>query len=788
MNITNFFHRSRAHRLLAGASALALGLAGSAQAATFSIPNGDVAALKRAIKAAGANAQADTISLAPNGLYTLAQVDNTLSGPNGLPLVEPDGGARLTIAGNGATLARSAVAGTPSFRLAFLRRGAVVSISALTMRNGTTTDWGGLINNESTLSMERCSMLGSASANGGAIVNFGPLLSMVGCTVSGNRARFGGGITNYARLNISNSTISSNIGTGAAGGIDNTYGGTLNAQSCLFSNNRSDLGGAMSNFLSSATIVQSTFSGNVATNRAGGLFNDGSLTLDRCTLSGNTAPLGAGLVHAKGAATLRQCVVSANKADFGGGITNYGGLNILNSTISGNSAVNVGGGIDNAFRAPLNVQNSLLSNNKARSGAGLHNFGATATLFQCTISGNIASDRGAGAFNVGGEQNGTVLRSAMTLRACTVTLNRAAQGGGGLDNIRGAAPATLSVRSTIVAGNVSTRGLAAGVDLNNGDILQNAGFNLIGGASGLAPLANNGGPTLSHALLPTSRAINAGDTAPGTPFDQRGAGFVRVRGGRADIGAFESQQALGPSPTPTPTLAPTATPAPTLPPLVGLGQVRDAATGHVYELVRATVTWDQARAAASGRTLGGVRGHLATITSQAEQDLVAQLRGAEGEVEGWLGGVQPAGGAEPAGGFAWITGESFGFTRWRSGEPNNAPNDLGSEDAILFTVQDNWNDVPRRLPIGHFFVEYESSIPTARATRGPHLLARRDDSGGTRIARVGIRKPQSAISFPFAMLIGRDDTVSEIDPRRLFLEPVMREALAKLFGLARGSA
>jgi hypothetical protein len=71
---------------------------------------------------------------------------------------------------------------------------------------------------------------------------------------------------------------------------------------------------------------------------------------------------------------------------------------------------------------------------------------------------------------------------------------------------------------------------------------------LIGqGADSLGPLAHNGGPTLTHALLPGSPAINAGDPAAmagvdGVPlFDQRGEPFTRVYGGRIDIGAFEWQ-------------------------------------------------------------------------------------------------------------------------------------------------------------------------------------------------------------------------------------------------------
>jgi hypothetical protein len=83
------------------------------------------------------------------------------------------------------------------------------------------------------------------------------------------------------------------------------------------------------------------------------------------------------------------------------------------------------------------------------------------------------------------------------------------------------------------------------------DGVPDANGNLIGSGAGidprLGPLADNGGPTLTHALLPESRAINAGDPAAmpgvdGAPLnDQRGAPFTRIYDGRIDIGAFERQ-------------------------------------------------------------------------------------------------------------------------------------------------------------------------------------------------------------------------------------------------------
>src|SRR5213079_1152122 len=82
----------------------------------------------------------------------------------------------------------------------------------------------------------------------------------------------------------------------------------------------------------------------------------------------------------------------------------------------------------------------------------------------------------------------------------------------------------------------------------------------------LGPLQNNGGPTFTHALLPGSPAIDAGDPnfTPPPSFDQRGPGFDRVVNGRIDKGSFEVQ--TGGTPTPTPTASPTATPTATTTP------------------------------------------------------------------------------------------------------------------------------------------------------------------------------------------------------------------------------
>jgi hypothetical protein len=93
---------------------------------------------------------------------------------------------------------------------------------------------------------------------------------------------------------------------------------------------------------------------------------------------------------------------------------------------------------------------------------------------------------------------------------------------------------------------------------NGGTSVTNLGFNLSDDDSGtnifipnagnllLGPLANNGGPTLTHALLPGSPAIDAGTNVALADllYDQRGPGFRRFVNGRVDVGAYELQAPL----------------------------------------------------------------------------------------------------------------------------------------------------------------------------------------------------------------------------------------------------
>jgi CSLREA domain-containing protein len=268
------------------------------------------------------------------------------------------------------------------------------------------------------------------------------------------------------------------------------------------------------------------------TNNGGGVHNSGTLNLSQCVISGNaietTSVAGSGFgggLYSSGPLTIDHCEISGNSGRSGAGIAHNGlgsgfPLIITNSTISGNTGVQSGG---------FDIRNT------------------TASLTNCTISGNSAPGRASGIDQVA--QSGNT--SSVSLTNCTVTNN---SGSVAIETFgfAGVASLTTTLKNTLVAGNVGanfTNEMGTVTSLgNNLDSDGTSGFT--NGANGdivgtqgnplnalLAPLGNYGGPTQTHALLPGSPAINAG-TGTGAPTnDQRG--LARV--GNVDIGAVEAQ-------------------------------------------------------------------------------------------------------------------------------------------------------------------------------------------------------------------------------------------------------
>jgi hypothetical protein len=196
-----------------------------------------------------------------------------------------------------------------------------------------------------------------------------------------------------------------------------------------------------------------------------------------------------------------------------------------------NTADSDGGGVYVGTDGEVTVTGGVLAGNWAGSrGGGIYNNSA-ATLVNSTVSGNEAISDGGGIYHGG---------VTVVLTYTTVASNTAASGGGGVHVQVG----TALVQNTIVAyngpGNCSTGLTSNGHNLEDG---ASCGFTSPGDWQNanpeLGPLADNGGDTLTHALLRGSPAIDQGICIAGITTDQRGVERPHGPTADCDIGAFE---------------------------------------------------------------------------------------------------------------------------------------------------------------------------------------------------------------------------------------------------------
>ena len=398
----------------------------------------------------------------------------------------------------------------------------------------------------------------------GGISNSGAAVEINNSIVTGNVSEFeGGGINNSgeAILTVNGSTITDNVAGGdfnsSGGGISNTAnpgsaGGTptLNITNSTISGNRAYSGGGIYNRSGNLTISNSTVSDNTTSRyggEGGGIYNSNysyssyspysdysevkTAEIIKTTITGNSSSYGGG-ISTRGDLVITDSVVSGNTSNYsGGGINNYSELTISNSAIADNSAGYSGGGINNNFDSDLEVIQSTITGNSATNGGAIFNFG-----YQSNYSSG---------------SNATILNS-------TITDNSASESGSGITN-NGEA---IEVSSTIIAQNEGDRDIAGSSFTSNGNNLIGNGDGASGFSDGvngdfvgtaanpidplLGTLQDNGGSTPTIALLNGSPAINAGSNPLSLETDQRGEGFARVRGGQADIGAFEANAETNP--------------------------------------------------------------------------------------------------------------------------------------------------------------------------------------------------------------------------------------------------
>ncbi len=281
-------------------------------------------------------------------------------------------------------------------------------------------------------------------------------------------------------------------------------------------------GGGILNRFGILTLTNSAIVSNTAQGGAGGIFNSaGVLTLTNSTVSGNTALVnGGGIVNSDGSTlTLTNSTVISNTASDGGGIyNNVATLTATNSTVSGNTGGINGGGILNI--GTLTIINSTFSRNSARSTGAIGSSG-TLDITNSTFSDNSASYFGGGISNAG------------LLNVTNSTFSGNSGGVGGIFN-----DGTATLRNTIVANSLSG-GNCSGTITDGGGNLSWPDTTCPGLNADplLGLLANNGGPTETHALLPGSAAVDNAVDANCPATDQRGV--ARPQGAACDIGAFE---------------------------------------------------------------------------------------------------------------------------------------------------------------------------------------------------------------------------------------------------------
>jgi CSLREA domain-containing protein len=549
----------RRRELAAGVISAALLAPAAAQAAPFVVTQSTDAAadacdsnctLRDAITAANGNGQADTITFAPGvtGPIVLTQGELPINENQSLTITGP-GRDALTISGNDASRIFNITA--PA--------GPTISISGLTLTHGSTTGSGGAI-----------------SATGSATLD----LSDLSITQSHADSQ-GGGIYSVDDLAITRSTLSGNTGSSGAGLYQSASGGT-----------------------GSATVSDSSFTGNTATNNGGGIMSQGKyMTVTNSTVSGNTATnWGGGIAAAaKYGVDIKGSTVTGNTGGTGGGLglsvgsIKYAAARVTDTTISGNQGIHGAGveidGVSAGSKVILN--RSTLSDNHGGDnsfGGGLlidYTTTGSIQLLDSTVSGNSAT--AGGGVSIGSDHNVQLIGSyndrsgSIDFDNSTIAGNTAAAHGGGiyLSDYDSGSPsakksASAGITSTIVAGN--TAGGAA-QDLDRIDESTAGGFAgafslirapgdapltqhsvLIGVDPQLGALADHGGATKTMLPAGTSPVLDQGRSAEKVTVDQRGLDRVvdtglpnaADGGDGTDIGAVElaADQVVLPPPPP----------------------------------------------------------------------------------------------------------------------------------------------------------------------------------------------------------------------------------------------
>ena len=263
----------------------------------------------------------------------------------------------------------------------------------------------------------------------------------------------------------------------------------------------------------------------------GGVFNGGNLTISDSVIEGNQTDAAGGGIRTEGVMNITRTTIRSNVAFRGGGLRLLGITTIRDSSIYGNGA-DFGGGIAVgafSFASQLTIVNSTISQNYANTnGGGIDSEGDTFLYNTSVIDNDAYHDRNS---PTGGKGGGVYVNAGSRF----VVVN------------------TLIARNTLNSATIPE---------DCSGTLEGYGWNLLGDLGGctftgngngsrsiislstLGPLQDNGGPTLTHALLAGSTAIDStflqgcvNETGATLTTDQRGV--ARGTGFKCDVGAFE---------------------------------------------------------------------------------------------------------------------------------------------------------------------------------------------------------------------------------------------------------
>lgn len=472
---------------------------------------------------------------------------------------------------------------------------AVVDMELLIIVNGEAQIGAGVLNH-SELTMRSSSIHhntavvppgGSGSSSGGGIFNETGTLRLEGTQVFDNQADDGAGIHNFATATLSmhGGLIGHNIAASSGGGLwvnaassaeldgvivnlneaSVSGGGIYNAGSASLRDvqvveNVSDAipggGGIFNADVSDPALGEASMTiadSLIAQNDGGGILNRGMLTITGSTVRDNfsSGDLHPGIESDDQMSIMLSSIMSN---EVSGVVTSYGSTtSIEQTTISGNVGGNGAGMIAGGS---VTVEKSTIADNQAASvGGGIEVQGGNLSLVNSTISGNSASDAGGGVIIATSAHDPGIV-GALSILDSTVALNEP----DGLYTAYGG----ISVERSIVSDNLGSDCGSSGVVSSgyNLDSDGSCGFGLPTDLSGVSPsigpLASNGGPTETHALLAGSPAIDAAG-ASCSITDQRGV--ARPQGFACDIGAYESEEGAA-EPVPTPTLVSPEEPSP----------------------------------------------------------------------------------------------------------------------------------------------------------------------------------------------------------------------------------